>query len=48
MDVQSDAEPLDEARITLGHLQTLTIVMTPYDRVNDFVCMMYDEYIIFE
>jgi len=40
---RADAEPLGKARIRLGHLWIPSFVATPYDCVNDFVYLLYDE-----
>ena len=42
-----EAEPLDKARMGLGHLRTPRFVVTPYDCVNDFVYVLYDECMLY-
>jgi len=43
---RGDAEPLVRARIRLGHLRTPRLFVTLYNCVNDFVYVLYVEYML--
>jgi len=44
---RGDAEPLDKAMIGLGHLRTPIFVVTPFNCVNGFACVLYDECMLY-